>query len=121
MRKSIIILLFAVPLIGFGQIESQLKSIVDMMNEELPMIADDGKLIWEKVTNEGTSVTYYYSVEKNHYQNLSDKDRREMFKYQYCYGDLEVFKKNNVTVTWKYFDFDRNILGTFSVNKYHCD
>ena len=66
-------------------------------------------------------MTYYYTVEKNSYQTSDDQVRREVFKHMYCYGDLKEFKDNNVTVTWKYFDFDRNILGSFTINKYHCN
>ena len=121
MKRLITILLFTIPFIGFGQIESELKNLATMMNEELPMITEEGKVIWEKVTVEGKKITYYYSVEKNFYQTLSDQYRREQFIDLYCFGDLKEFKNNNVTITWKYFDFDRNILGTFSVNKYHCN
>ena len=121
MKKLLFILLLTIPSIGFGQIESELKTLANMMNEELPIITEGGKVIWEKVTTEGKSLVYYYSVEKKFYQTFSDEYRREMFRDLYCYGaDMQIFKTNNLTVTWKYFDFDRNILGIFSVNKYHC-
>ena len=122
MRKLIQILLFTMPFIGFGQIESELKNLATLLNEELPMIYEEGKVIWEKVTVEGKNIKYHYSVEKNFYQTVGDQERRKKLIDLYCYGDdLKEFKNKNVNITWKYFDFDRNILGTFTVNKYHCN
>ena len=115
-----LLLLLIIPLLSFGQIESELKNLATMMNEELPIISEEGKVIWEKVTAEGKKLTYFYSAEKKFYQTLSEQYIREQFIDLYCFGDLKEFKNKNVTITWKYFDFDRNILGTFTINKYHC-
>lgn len=100
------------------KVKIELLKVSENLNKYLPMETND--MVYDKVTIDDNiktlSLTYHYITENYTFEN-EIKPKEDLFQMYYCFQeDFVFFKKNNITVNWKYSNYQGDLLGVYSVN-----
>ena len=107
----------------------KLEQVVQEMNDNCPIQIDELTIL-ESCSSNGLNVTYVYSIDNDLAKDQFDVDflsneikalQQELTIEHFCqHPELQVYRDNNVTMIYEYYDYSGNSLFDVSANSSDC-
>ena len=109
----------------------KLEQVVQEVNDSCPIRTDEVTML-ESCYSDGLDITYVYSIDTDLAKDQFDVDfsldsenltalQTELIIEHFCqHPDLQIYRDNDVTMTWKYYDYSENNLSSVSANNSDC-
>ena len=107
----------------------KLEQVIQEVNDSCPIQLDELTVL-ESCSSKGLNVTYVYSIDNDLAKDQFDADfssdeikvlQAELIIEQFCqHPDLQVYRDNNVTMIYEYYDYSGNSLLGVSANNSDC-